>query len=613
MSRLSTLLRTAWALGFVSIVRVVAYRIALSLRVHPVQRLRGVAPAGPFFRPLAEGLPPIVAPSVTNWKNSARLFGRWSITIDASPPDWRTDPLSGVRGPDLDRPWWSIPDFDPQVGDIKRIWELSRMDWLLAMAQRARQGDCQELSRLNNWLADWCRNSIPYLGPNWKCGQEASIRVMHLAMTALILDQAKQPEPGLLELVRLHMRRIAPTLSYAVGQNNNHGTSEAAALFIGGTWLQAQGVRGGEYWAATGRRVLEERVATLVAGDGSFSQYSLNYHRVLLDTCSMAEIWRRHMDLPLFSSKMQTCLRAAVRWLQQVIDPESGDGPNLGANDGARLLPLADTAYRDYRPSLQLAMVLFAGQRACAHSGAWDYPLQWLNVPLPEKVAPLPGSVLADEGGYAVMRHGVGMALLRYPRFRFRPSQADVLHLDFWYAGVNYLRDAGSYSYNTEAQWLHYFGGTGGHNTVQFDDRDQMPRLGRFLFGDWLQTRQFEPLEERDGGLHVAAGYRDRLGARHLRRVGLHADCLSVHDEVGGFTRKAVLRWRLAPGAWRLDGCGATDGMNQVVVHADMQIVRCELIEGWESRHYLEKTSLPVLEVEVHESGTLSTYFRVAK
>lgn len=49
------------------------------------------------------------------------------------------------------------------------------------------------------------------------------------------------------------------------------------------------------------------------------------------------------------------------------------------------------------------------------------------------------------------------MAMLRYPRFRFRPSQADALHLDLWLEGRNLLRDAGTYSYNTESAWLSYF------------------------------------------------------------------------------------------------------------------------------------------------------------
>jgi hypothetical protein len=295
-----------------------------------------------------------------------------------------------------------------------------------------------------------------------------------------------------------------------------------------------------------------------------------------------------------------------------MINPINGDGPNVGANDGARLLQLTDTPYRDCRPSVQLAMVLFAGQRAFAEAGVWDYPLHWLGLPLPQAVAPPAGSGMADDGGFAILRRGPVMAMLRYPRFRFRPSQADALHLDFWLGGENLLRDAGTYSYNTQARWLNYFGGTAGHNTVQFDERDQMPRLGRFLLGDWLKTLLIEALRDKTATTDFAAAYRDGEGASHLRRVSLGDTHLRVVDEVAGFARKAVLRWRLAPGRWTLDGCRLTDGAQILLVQASMPVVRCELVEGWESRHYLEKTAVPVLEIEVQQAGILTTEYRWA-
>ena len=38
-----------------------------------------------------------------------------------------------------------------------------------------------------------------------------------------------------------------------------------------------------------------------------------------------------------------------------------------------------------------------------------------------------------------------------------------------------------------------------------------------------------------------------------------------------------------------------------------MPIARFECVEGWESRHYGEKTSLPVIEVEIGAAATLTT------
>lgn len=204
------------------------------------------------------------------------------------------------------------------------------------------------------------------------------------------------------------------------------------------------------------------------------------------------------------------------------------------------------------------------------------------------------------------------MAMLRYPRFMFRPSQADALHVDLWIDGENLLRDAGTYSYNTEPQWLNYFGGTAGHNTVQFDDRDQMPRLSRFLFGDWLKTSILAPLREQDGRVSFGAGYSDRAGASHQREITLDKSSLKIVDRIDGFRTKGVLRWRLAPGAWQVDGDRARNGTHVLRVKADVPIVRFELTTGWESRYYLRKTELPVLEIEVDRSGTLMTEYRWA-
>ena len=612
--------RTALELGLPNIARAAGYRVGVRLRLNAVRRLRGHSPAGPFFS--ATQLPVLPVPALTGWQSSALLFSRWQIALDSAPPDWIANPLTGQRVPAPERPWWQIPDFDPAVGDIKLIWELSRMDWVLAFAQRQRQGEAGALERLNTWLADWCKDNPPYQGPNWKCGQEASIRVMHVAMAALILGQVRDAMPSLRELIALHMQRIAPTVQYAMAQDNNHGTSEAAALFIGGSWMALLGDKRGESWAVTGRKLLENRAERLIGDQGTFSQYSLNYHRVMLDTFCMAECWRRALELPPFSQRWQSRALAATRWLYALTDNASGDGPNVGANDGARLLQLADTPFRDHRPSVQMAMALFAGQRAYALEGTWNNALKWLGVTVPSVAAPAPGNLQADDGGFMVMRRHGAMAMLRYPQFRFRPSQADALHLDLWVYGQACLRDAGTYSYNTEPELIDYFGGVAGHNTIQFDGREQMPRLSRFLLGGWLRTERVEALQETTTHVCAGASYRDAASASHHRRVSLGDGALCVRDYVQGFARCAVLRWRLMPGAWRLEQ--STDSNAEPVyrvlnpnghtltMRSTVPISRCQIVQGWESLHYLEKTPVPVLELEINRPGTLTTDYHWA-
>ncbi|MWL88205.1 MULTISPECIES: heparinase II/III-family protein [unclassified Cupriavidus] len=607
--------RTAIALGLPNIGRAVGYRVGVRLGVNKVRRLHAAVPAAPFFA--ASSLPPLDAPVVSNWVHEAKWFGRWSVAVSDTPPDWFANPITGARVARPELPWWQIPDFDPQVGDIKAIWEASRMDWVLAFAQRVRQGDAAALARLNSWLADWSKRNAPYIGPNWKCGQEASIRVMHLIAAAMMLGQVTAMLPGLRALIELHLQRIAPTVSYAMAQDNNHGTSEAAALFIGGTLLAQYGVARAQGWATVGRRMLENRAARLIGEQGTFSQYSANYHRLMLDTFSWAETWRRLVKAPAFSDTWYARARAATAWLHAMTDPKTGDVPNVGANDGARLLPLSDSPYRDFRPSVQLAMAVFGGKAVYADCERAIAMSKWLGVPARTENAAEPGNLQADDGGFAVLRQGPAMALLRYPRFRFRPCQADALHVDLWLDGASHLRDAGTFSYNTEPRWLDYFGGVRGHNTVQFDEREQMPRLSRFLFGDWLKTETLEPLHGDTSKVTMAASYVDRLGARHNRHLCLDEAQLEVRDQVTGFAKRAVLRWRLRPGQWRLEPSATDAGFvargdrgECLALTADVPVVRCELVEGWESLHYLEKTPAPVLELEIDRGGTLvSRYY----
>lgn len=598
--------RTLPRLGVINLARVALYRLGVRTGLGRAVRLRASEPHGPYFSGEAPAPDRAAPPGSGHDAEVARNL----------PPDWFAG--SGIWGgkDDPQPEWWKIPDFDPVAGDIKRVWDRSRMDWAVSLAKEARRGDSNAAARLDRWIEDWVRANPPFRGPNWKCGQEASIRVMHLAAASVILRTECAAEAGLLSLVRVHLMRIEPTISYAVAQDNNHGTSEAAALFIGGSWLEAMGDSSGARWAALGRRWMEDRVARLIGADGTFSQYSLNYHRMALDTISFVEVWRRKLGLGPFSPTWYACSAAAASWLHHVVD-SGGDGPNVGANDGAFLFRFSQLPYRDYRPSIQLGTALFTGKRAYGRGGAWDEAFHWLGVDAPDEVASPPGHFVADDGGFAVLRKGAAVAMLRYPRFRFRPSHADALHLDLWVDGENLLRDAGTYSYHDAPKWMDYFPGTTAHNTVQFDGRDQMPRLSRFLFGDWLSATGLEPLSDDGGHAGFAAGYKDRLGAHHHRRIRLSSRKLRVTDLLEGFTDQAVLRWRLPPGVDAEINPGA-DGVEVSVTGVVRMVVRvtsaapiqAALVEGWESRHYGEKTPVPVLQVELREPGVLLTEIR---
>ena len=183
-------LRTYLALGIINIARVAAYRVGLKTGLHPVLRIVARVPTPPFFL-LKERKNEVHLANMT-WRGSLCWFGwYYKPWCDNIPPNWLENPFSETEQPDAKSDWWSIPDF--KTGDIKGLWELSRFDWVIPLATRAAANNLASLERLNFWIEDWSNQNPPYRGPNWKCGQEASIRVIHLVTAAWILDQDKKP------------------------------------------------------------------------------------------------------------------------------------------------------------------------------------------------------------------------------------------------------------------------------------------------------------------------------------------------------------------------------------------------------------------------------------
>lgn len=596
-------LKAVLRLGGRNLLRYLFYKLGIITGINSVKRLKCEVTHGFFFKPYTgKIIDTSYQPELTY-----SVFGT-GLSIEIDKLVWNKNYLTEQLIDCFDKPWYEISDFNSNLGDIKGIWEVSRFDWILNLAASSVSGNRAALELLNNSLHNWIEVNKPYLGPNWKCGQESSIRVMNLAMAATLLSQTIDVEDSLLKLVECHLERIAPTISYAVSQDNNHGTSEAAALFIGGSWLRINGYPKGVKWERLGRKWLENRIQHLIAPDGSFSQYSTNYHRVVLDTLSMVEIWRRELSLNEFSLNYTKRVSAATNWLYQLIQPISGDVPNLGANDGAHLLQWFNLKYRDFRPTVQLASILFIGKSAFSAPGDYDIPLTYLKLTKPLLSLDKQSSFHFPDGGYfgLYVKGENAFAFMNYPRYQFRPSQCDPLHVDFWLDGVNILRDGGTFSYNAGQEYIDYYGGVASHNTIQFDDSEPMPRCSRFLLGEWLSTDNVF----FDNKKNIAqAAYCDYRGNYHCRSVQLANKTLIIKDVVSGFKCKAVLRWRLSPGDWTIVDGGVTNGQHSIKISSSVEIKKMELTKGRESLYYYNEIEIPVLEIEFTEFGEIITIY----
>jgi asparagine synthase (glutamine-hydrolysing) len=483
----------------------------------------------------------------------ALLSGKWvyfgTLSVDAGfPPNWYHNPLTGESAP-ADRHWADIPDF--AFGDIKVIWEASRFSPVYALV-RAYALTHNERYAEAFWklIEDWAVHNPPQLGPNWKCGQESSFRMMAwcFALYAFSASPHTTPErvAALSTMIAASAERIEAKIGYALSQNNNHGVSEAMGLFTAGTLFPE--FQRAETWRNCGKKLLECQARTQIYADGAYVQHSTNYQRVMLHDYLWSLRLAELNDSP-FSRDLYPQLLRSVEFLDSMTDSRSGGVPNYGNNDGTLVLPLTDCDYGDFRPTLQATYYLGVQQKRF-EAGPWDEALVWLfgarSINAPE-LSRATRQSFTSTSGYYVLRCAESWGMIRCAVYRDRPAHADQLHLDLWWRGLNIALDSGTYQYNVAPPWDGAFLSTAAHNSVVVDGKDQMRLFSRFLWLDWAKgshTRHHEDGEcEFFQGEH--SGY-ERLGVTHRRTIKRRGEVWNVTDDILGDGQHQVrLHWLL--------------------------------------------------------------------
>src|SRR6202795_1392164 len=454
------------------------------------------------------------------------FFGRLSFSC-GFPPKWFQNPATSQRV-SPDRTWTQMRFASDDYGDLKFILEPSRFLFVYPLARAfAVSGDERFPAAFWSTSENWASDSPPMSGPLWICGQESSLRILawSFALYAFLDSPATTPHriALLLSMIAAHAWRTMQTVGYARSQRSNHLISEAVGLWTAGTLYPE--LRDAAAWQKQGAMLLREAVHDQITPEGAYLQDSFNYQRMVLHqllwTIRLSEIYNIQLD-----PEIRTRTTAAFEFIGRFVDSESGHAPNHGSNDGSNILPLAACDYGDSRPLLRLGSCVLDRPTAL-RSGPWDEAALWLcgksATATDESGDREPAYTVASAAGYHRVGTGNSWALVRAERYTRRPFQADQLHVDLWWHGLNLARDAGTYLYNGEPPWNNGLAGTAVHNTVMVDGRDQMGRAGRFLWVDWARAagRSFSTQDNAkfpDSFEGEHNGCR-RLGVKHRRTV----------------------------------------------------------------------------------------------
>lgn len=499
-------------------------------------------------------------------------------------------------------------------GDIKGVWELSRFPWAFVLARAyARTGEPRYGEGFWRLFVDWCRHNPPNQGPNWMCGQEATFRLMAVIFSAETLGVPVEQNESLSRFVEATGRRITANLDYALSQKNNHGVSECIGLIT--VALLLPGHAAARTWLERGTRELQQQLDELVYADGGFSQHSLIYHRVLLhDLC-----WcRRRLELAGqgIPAWLDAAGKRALGFLMTITDHATGLAPLYGSNDGANVLPLSDTEFMDLRPVIQMTSAVFQG-KLLLPPGPWDEAAAWMVkdwVALPRVAWPAtPARWHAPEAGCFQLTEGADRLFLRCPtRFRHRPAQADMLHVDIWHEGRPIVLDGGSFSYNSTGRFGK-LGTADEHNVLTVDGKEPLKKFSRFLYLPWPSG---EAGESEAGGFQASHDGYAVVGIKWTREVSCSAQGagFTVRDKVTGAAGHTLRwHWRLADLPWKMNASGnGVDTQTYRISWAGLPNGKSSLLRtdettarGWWSPHYGAVAPASALLIEAEASGDM--------
>jgi hypothetical protein len=483
------------------------------------------------------------------------LRGEWEalgvLRTDLAEPDWFRDPVTGRRS-DPDQYAFRVDHrSEDQAGNVKQVWELSRMHHLTVLAAAwYLTGDERYARRVDDQLRSWWRENPFLSGVHWTSGIELGVRLINLVWIRRLLDgwpgvaDLFERDPLAVRQIRWHQQYLA-TFRSRGSSANNHVIAEAAGQLVASCafdWF-----RPSRRWRRNAAALLERELIRNTFPSGIDRELASDYQCFVAELGFIAAVEAGASGHPLSAAawdRLGAMADSAAALLDERLRP-----PRQGDSDEGRVL-LLDAPVDNRWPSL------------LALAGALVGRLDWWPQPPPDAgsviVAALAGarrqvgnrparrpSRFADAGLTLLRTHGDNEIWCRcdggphgYLSIAAH-AHSDALSVEVRYAGTDILADPGTYCYHGERPWRSYFRSTIAHNTVEIGGRNQSTESGPFMWANHAQAREIEVIDDGDIARWTAEhdGYASlRPPAVHRRSVLLDRASRSIDivDEIRG-------------------------------------------------------------------------------
>ncbi|WAC01083.1 heparinase II/III family protein [Lacinutrix neustonica] len=402
--------------------------------------------------------------------------------------DWMTNPVTNHKY-NSSQHWSEIQDISIEAGDIKFVWEKARFSFLYDIIRYDYHFEEDQSQLVFSEMEDFIDKNPINQGPNYKCSQEISLRVLNWTFalyyykdSAFLNDALFQK---IINAIYWQLHHVYNNIHFSrIAVRNNHAITETLTLYLSAKLFPF--ISETKKWSSKGKAWFEQEIAYQIYDDGTFLQFSMNYHRVVVQLLTWA-LQLSKLNNEKFKPVVYQRASKSLEFLEVCLDPVSGKLPNYGSNDGALFFKLTNDDFRNYKSELNDLRLALKNEAYAKNESAFWYGLKHENIV--DYIAPKEINSF-DTGGYYIIQDQDVKTFIRCGKYKDRPFQSDNLHMDIWSNGNNILRDSGSYKYNTEKEFLNYFNGCEGHNTVSVSRENQMLKGNRFIWYNWIKEAQ---------------------------------------------------------------------------------------------------------------------------
>ena len=220
------------------------------------------------------------------------LRGEWEVLgvvrTDMVQPDWFRDPVTQRRAP-ADRYAFRINHrSEAQTGNVKQIWEISRLQHLTLLATAwFLSRDEAYARRLADQLRSWSTENPFLSGVHWTSGIEIGIRLISLAWIRRLLDEWPEVtdlfenDELMVRQIRWHQQYLSAFRSRG-SSANNHVIAEAAGQLVASCafpWFAES-----DHWRLASARLLERELVRNTFPSGIGRELATDYQ------CFVAEL-----------------------------------------------------------------------------------------------------------------------------------------------------------------------------------------------------------------------------------------------------------------------------------------------------------------------------------